>query len=141
MMTAETIANIFNELFGGVIYAGIDTDKHKYPIGSGRITFNNYQSYAKAIRARFVEIKTLKFSKRVQIDPYLEDSICSQCSCKQGPFFCREFSCYRYFCNDCWHWAHSHSDMKAHRPVTRQARQNSHFDVSMFSGKSHQLSI
>lgn len=22
-----------NELFGGVVYAGIDTDKHRYPIG------------------------------------------------------------------------------------------------------------
>lgn len=22
-----------NDLFGGVVYAGIDTDKHRYPIG------------------------------------------------------------------------------------------------------------
>ena len=38
---------IFNELFGGVVYAGLDTDKHKYPIGSGRVTFNNSNSYMK----------------------------------------------------------------------------------------------
>ena len=38
---------IFNELFGGVVYAGLDTDKHKYPIGSGRVTFNNPNSYMK----------------------------------------------------------------------------------------------
>ncbi len=33
MITAEILANIMNDLFGGVVYAGIDTDKYKYPIG------------------------------------------------------------------------------------------------------------
>ncbi len=33
MMTAEGLAYIMNDLFGNVVYAGIDTDKHKYPIG------------------------------------------------------------------------------------------------------------
>lgn len=33
MMTAESLGNIMNDLFGNVLYAGIDTDKHKYPIG------------------------------------------------------------------------------------------------------------
>lgn len=33
MLNAEALANIMNDLFGGVMYAGIDTDKHKYPIG------------------------------------------------------------------------------------------------------------
>ena len=33
MITAETLANIMNDLFGYVVYAGIDTDKYKYPIG------------------------------------------------------------------------------------------------------------
>lgn len=46
---------------------GIDTDKHKYPIGSGRVTFNNVQSYRKAVRAAFIEIKTPKFTKKVTI--------------------------------------------------------------------------
>ena len=32
MMTAESLANIMNDLFGNVVYAGIDTDKYKYPI-------------------------------------------------------------------------------------------------------------
>ena len=32
-MLAEGLAYIMNELFGGVVYAGIDTDKHRYPIG------------------------------------------------------------------------------------------------------------
>jgi len=29
----EALCQIMNDLFDGVIYAGIDTDKHKYPIG------------------------------------------------------------------------------------------------------------
>lgn len=33
MLNAEALASIMNDLFGGVMYAGIDTDKHKYPIG------------------------------------------------------------------------------------------------------------
>lgn len=33
MMTAEALAHIMNDLFGNVVYAGIDTDKNKYPIG------------------------------------------------------------------------------------------------------------
>lgn len=33
MLNAEALAAILNDLFGGVVYAGIDTDKHKYPIG------------------------------------------------------------------------------------------------------------
>lgn len=44
---------------------GIDTDKHKYPIGSGRVTFSTKQSYFKAITASFIEIKTDKFTKKV----------------------------------------------------------------------------
>lgn len=49
--------------------AGIDTDKHKYPIGSGRVTFNNVPSYRKAVRAAFIEIKTPRFTKKVR--PFL----------------------------------------------------------------------
>ena len=33
LMSTEGLAYIMNELFGGVVYAGIDTDKHRYPIG------------------------------------------------------------------------------------------------------------
>lgn len=54
-----------NDLFGGVVYAGIDTDRYKYPIGSGRVTFGNQKSFMKAVKAGFVEIKTPKFSKKV----------------------------------------------------------------------------
>ena len=54
-----------NDLFGGVVYAGIDTDRYKYPIGSGRVTFGNQKSFMKAVKAGFVEIKTPKFNKKV----------------------------------------------------------------------------
>ena len=89
MLNAEGLACIFNDLFGGVVYAGIDTDKHKYPIGSGRVTFRSSKSYMKAVAAAFIEIKCQKFNKKVQVDPYLEDSLCSCCLLKQGPYFCR----------------------------------------------------
>ena len=32
----EGLAHIMQDLFAGVVYAGIDTDKHKYPIGKKR---------------------------------------------------------------------------------------------------------
>ena len=84
---------------GGVVYAGIDSDRHKYPIGSGRVTFSNTKSYMKAVSAAFIEIKTLKFTKKVQVDPYLEDALCSVCMLKQGPYFCRYVTCYS-ICKD-----------------------------------------
>lgn len=37
MMTAEALGTVMNDLFGGVVYAGIDTDKYKYPIGKHKI--------------------------------------------------------------------------------------------------------
>ena len=74
---------------------GIDTDKYKYPIGSGRVTFNNTRSYMRAVAAAFIEIKSQKFSKKVQIDPYLEDSLCSVCGVQHGPYYCRDLSCFR----------------------------------------------
>ena len=37
----------------------------RYPIGSGRVTFSNAKSYMKAVAAAFIEIKTVKFTKKV----------------------------------------------------------------------------
>lgn len=95
-LTAEGLATIMEDLFDGVLYAGIDTDKYKYPIGSGRVTFSNFRSYMKAVSAAFIEIRTTKFTKKVQVDPYLEDALCSICGVQHGPYYCRELSCFRY---------------------------------------------
>ena len=67
-----------NDLFGGVVYAGIDTDRYKYPIGSGRVTFGNQKSFMKAVKAGFVEIKTPKFSKKVRRGAYV---LCAKVTC------------------------------------------------------------
>lgn len=49
------LAQIMDRLYGGVCYAGIDTDPElKYPKGAGRVAFSNQQSYINAIAARFV---------------------------------------------------------------------------------------
>ena len=132
MMTAQGLALIFQDLFGGVVYAGLDTDKYKYPIGSGRVTFNNSRAYMKAVAAAFIEIKTPRFCKKVQVDPYLEDTLCSLCSMKQGPYFCRwawvlgltsiprDLACFNYFCHGCWE--HQHAGRTQHKPLMRNIR-------------------
>ena len=49
------LAMIMDRLYGGVCYAGIDTDPElRYPKGAGRVAFSNQQSYIAAISARFV---------------------------------------------------------------------------------------
>ena len=91
---------------------------HKLTLsGSGRVTFSSNYSYFKAIDSAFLEVQTSKFSqsfflqnsrtnrlaeKKIQIDPYLEDSPCSLCYAIPGPYFCREKQCFAYFCSDCW---------------------------------------
>ena len=55
-----------DRLYGGVCYAGIDTDPElKYPKGAGRVAFSNQQSYIAAISARFVQLQHGEIDKRV----------------------------------------------------------------------------
>lgn len=62
---------IMDRLYGGVCYAGIDTDPElKYPKGAGRVAFSNQQSYIAAISARFVQLQHGDIDKRVQ--PHLQ---------------------------------------------------------------------
>ena len=62
------LAMIMDRLYGGVCYAGIDTDPElKYPKGAGRVAFSNQQSYIAAISARFVQLQHGEIDKRVGI--------------------------------------------------------------------------
>ncbi|XP_011498571.1 PREDICTED: cytoplasmic polyadenylation element-binding protein 1 isoform X2 [Ceratosolen solmsi marchali] len=124
MMTAPGLAQVMNDLFDNVIYAGIDTDKHKYPIGSARVTFSNKYSFHKAVNAAFIEIKTTRFTKKVQVDPYIEDAPCSSCYVQQGPYFCRESSCFKYYCHTCWQWVHNNDSISWHKPMSRGLKTN-----------------
>ena len=57
---------IMDRLYGGVCYAGIDTDLElRYPKGAGRVAFSNQQSYIAAISARFVQLQHGEIDKRV----------------------------------------------------------------------------
>lgn len=80
MMTAEALAKIMDELFGNVIYAGIDVDRHRYPIGSARIAFSDTRSHKKAVEAAFIDVEMGRVTKRVSITnkkttPYLKSII------------------------------------------------------------------
>ncbi|XP_051741280.1 cytoplasmic polyadenylation element-binding protein 1-like isoform X13 [Ctenopharyngodon idella] len=119
MLNAEGLAHIMDSLFGEVTYAGINTDMHGYPIGSGKVTFRYEGSYLKAVTAAFVQIKTCRFRKKIQIDPYLEDSICQICNSEPGPFFCRAQACFKYHCRSCWHSQHSLDVSSKHQPLMR----------------------
>lgn len=65
---AVELAMIMDRLYGGVCYAGIDTDPElKYPKGAGRVAFSNQQSYIAAISARFVQLQHGDIDKRVGV--------------------------------------------------------------------------
>ena len=67
-LKAVELAMIMDRLYGGVCYAGIDTDPElKYPKGAGRVAFSNQQSYISAISARFVQLQHGDIDKRVSI--------------------------------------------------------------------------
>lgn len=119
MLAADGLAKVMDDLFGGVIFVGLDTDKHKYPLGSGRVTFDNLDSYLKALSAAFVEIKSARFKKKIQIDPYIEsESMCVVCRASiQNPIYCREEGL--YFCAQCWECQHSDPESANHRPIVK----------------------
>ncbi|CAL8087333.1 unnamed protein product [Calicophoron daubneyi] len=123
MITAEALVTIMNDLFGNVVFAALDTDKYKYPIGSGRVVFSSYKSFVRAVTANFVDVRTPKFIKTIQIDPYLEDSFCQSCYSNPGIYFCRAFECFRYFCPACWKLWHSTTEtLLNHKPLRRSLK-------------------
>nr|CAH8845844.1 unnamed protein product [Trichobilharzia regenti] len=126
LITAEAIVKIMDDIFGNVVYATLDTDRYKYPTGSARVVFSSNKSYTKAIIANFVNIRTWKFIKTIQIDPYLEDTVCSSCATYPGIYFCRALECFKYFCPACWYVRHKLFDNSyMHIPLRRGVRMNS----------------
>jgi len=120
-MTARYLWRLMEDLFGGVVYAGVDIDKYKYPIGSGRVTFDNSSSFLHAVSTAFVDVRTPRFLKRLQIEPHLQYRFCSLCKHSAGDLFCRNFTCFDYFCQRCWQKIHVGS-MSSHKAVTRHSK-------------------
>nr|CAH8866786.1 unnamed protein product [Trichobilharzia regenti] len=124
IMTARVLFTIFNDLFGNVVRAVIDTDKYNYPIGSGRVVFLSPQSYLAAVTTNFIRVECQLFSKVIQIDPYLENALCSKCFTAPGIYFCRHLKCFEYFCPNCWISCHDSLDL-THKPLKRVLSPNS----------------
>ncbi|CAF3332987.1 unnamed protein product [Rotaria socialis] len=120
-MTARYLWRLMEDLFGGAVYAGVDIDKYKYPIGSGRVTFDNSSSFLHAVSTAFVDVRTPRFLKRLQIEPHLQYRFCSLCKTAAGDLFCRNFACFDYFCQRCWQKIHIGS-MSSHKAVTRHSK-------------------
>ncbi|CAF3573154.1 unnamed protein product [Adineta steineri] len=120
-MTARYLWRLMEDLFGGAVYAGVDIDKYKYPIGSGRVTFDNSSSFLHAVSTAFVDVRTPRFLKRLQIEPHLQYRFCSLCKISAGDLFCRNFACFDYFCQRCWQKIHI-GNMSSHKAVTRHSK-------------------
>lgn len=126
-LKAVELAMIMDRLYGGVCYAGIDTDPElKYPKGAGRVAFSNQQSYIAAISARFVQLQHGEIDKRVEVKPYvLDDQLCDECQgarCggKFAPFFCANVTCLQYYCEQCWASIHSRPGREFHKPLVKE---------------------
>jgi len=126
-LRAVELAMIMDRLYGGVCYAGIDTDPElKYPKGAGRVAFSNQQSYIAAISARFVQLQHGDIDKRVEVKPYvLDDQLCDECAgarCggKFAPFFCANVTCLQYYCETCWGSIHSRAGREYHKPLVKE---------------------
>ncbi|PAA92286.1 hypothetical protein BOX15_Mlig011202g3, partial [Macrostomum lignano] len=128
-LRACELANIMNSLYGGVCYAGIDTDPElKYPKGAGRVAFSSQQSYIAAISARFVQLRHgADIDKRVEVKPYvLDDQMCDECGGamsggKFAPFFCANVTCLQYYCDHCWGVIHDPaSGRQFHKPLVKE---------------------
>uniref|UniRef100_A0A1B0GAW7 RRM domain-containing protein n=1 Tax=Glossina morsitans morsitans TaxID=37546 RepID=A0A1B0GAW7_GLOMM len=126
-LKAFELAMIMDRLYGGVCYAGIDTDPElKYPKGAGRVAFSSQQSYIAAISARFVQLQHGDIDKRVEVKPYvLDDQMCDECEgqrCggKFAPFFCANVTCLQYYCEHCWTVIHSRPGREYHKPLVKE---------------------
>lgn len=65
MMNGKAVAEALKLIFGPVEFVALDTDKYKYPMGSGRAMFTHTKDYLKAVNAGFVRVKSDRFEKTV----------------------------------------------------------------------------
>lgn len=126
-LKAIELATIMNRLYGGVCYAGIDTDPElKYPKGAGRVSFSNLHSYIAAISTRFVQLQHGDIDKRVEVKPYvIDDQVCDECQGQQcggkfASFFCANVTCLQYYCESCWTTIHSFPGRAFHKPLVKE---------------------
>uniref|UniRef100_A0A914XN21 Cytoplasmic polyadenylation element-binding protein 1 n=1 Tax=Plectus sambesii TaxID=2011161 RepID=A0A914XN21_9BILA len=131
-LKASELARLMDQLYGGVCYAGIDTDPElKYPKGAARVSFSNQQSFIAAIAGRFVQIQHTEADKRVEVKPYvMEDQMCDECQgarCggKYAPYFCGAVSCLQYYCETCWNMIHfgGNRSRSGHKPMAKLGEQ------------------
>jgi len=97
-MHAVELAMIMDRLYGGVCYAGIDTDPElRYPKGAGRVAFSNQQSYIAAISARFVQLQHGEIDKRVCKHRLVFVAImCLMCRCWHRQLSVSYTNCHRF---------------------------------------------
>ncbi|XP_065882912.1 cytoplasmic polyadenylation element-binding protein 1-like isoform X2 [Dysidea avara] len=141
-LKAVELAEIMNEKYGSVCYAGIDIDAElKYPKGAARVTFSSQASFISAVSARFVQIIYGDVDKRVEIKPYvLDDQMCDechgvQCAGKYAPFFCGNVNCLQYYCEHCWATVHSMPGRHNHRPLVKEGFERPR--AMTYKGKGH----
>uniref|UniRef100_A0A672N044 Cytoplasmic polyadenylation element binding protein 4a n=1 Tax=Sinocyclocheilus grahami TaxID=75366 RepID=A0A672N044_SINGR len=101
-MTVE-LAMIMDRLYGGVCYAGIDTDPElKYPKGAGR------------------ENQSKKMKPYVLDDQLCDECQGTRCGGKFAPFFCANVTCLQYYCEYCWAAIHSRAGREFHKPLVKE---------------------
>ncbi|CAD6194063.1 unnamed protein product [Caenorhabditis auriculariae] len=124
-LKAVELAHFFEQTYGNVVCVGIDIDnKFKYPRGSGRVAFSNYEAYVQAITDRYIVLDHEDIHKRVEIKPYFfHNQSCEECSGRyhrqHAPYFCPSLECFQYYCEACWHKMHSLPSRFHHMPVVK----------------------
>ena len=97
-------------------------------------TFRNCKSAIWSNNYLCFVFSKLVWSLQVQVDPYLEDALCSSCGLRQGPYFCRDLNCFKYFCRTCWDIQHAIELLNHHQPLMRNSRPSSNQNLNKSYG-------
>ncbi|XP_067942630.1 cytoplasmic polyadenylation element-binding protein 1-like [Watersipora subatra] len=118
-VTAECLARYMTK-FGEVEYVRRDVDKHKYPLGSGCVTFHQKEAYIDAVATGQISVRKMRVS--CEIKPYLNEmGPCSNCQ-KQTPDFCSHPQHLQYYCKKCWQRFHSHERENMHARMSKPVK-------------------